>query len=207
VLITDLGLEVSLSVFLGNPRVLKKCLKNPSCRGFGCTDDDIATFKGIATDAVRRYEVEMRRRFGANRSAWKRRKSKAATDACAHVAKLTADRFNALPLTDREALYTRLLSPDKRGLPCDYLAIVDRAMRPHFFRVSTRASPKRQHNPGIVASGVFLHVSANTTQPHLAEVQVKFNNGVNSPIHSSWNAVVLLDKAFDVTPVSLLKEP
>jgi hypothetical protein len=207
VLITELGLEVSLSVFRGNPRILKKCLKNPTCRGFGCTDDDINTFKGIASDAVPRYEAEMRRTFGPKRSAWKRRKSAAAVDACAKVARLTAKRFNALTRSNRKGLYVKLLSLDKRGLPCDYLAIVDKSMRPHFFRVAPRANSTRLPDPHIVASGVFLHVSAAATQPYLAKVQVKFNNGVTSPIHSSWNAVVLLDQAFVVTPISLLKEP
>ena len=207
VLVTELGLEVSLSVFQGNPRILKKCLKNPTCRGFGCTDDDINTFKGIASDAVPRYEAEMHRTFGPKRSAWKRRKSAAAADACATVARLTAKRFNALPRSIRKALYVKMLSLDKRGLPCDYLAIVDKSMRPHFFRVEPRAHSKSQLDPHIVASGVFLHVSASPSEPYLAKVQVKFNNGVTSPIHSSWNAVVLLDQAFVVTAISLLKEP
>jgi hypothetical protein len=207
ILITELGLEVSLSVFQGNPRILKKCLKNPTCRGFGCTDDDVNTFKGIAADAILRYEAEMLRTIGPKRSAWKRRKSDAATVACATVARLTAERFNALPRSSRKALYVKLLSLDKRGLPCDYLAIVDKTLRPNFFRVAPRTNSQRQPDPHIVASGVFLYVSAAATQPYLAKVQVKFNNGVTSPIHSSWNAVVLLDQAFDVTPASLLREP
>lgn len=207
ILTNESGIEVSLSVFLGNPKTLKKCLKNPSCRGFGCTDDDIGSFKRIASDAIPRYEVEMRRAFGSRRSAWKRKKSKAATEACATVASLTANRFNALPRARRKALYAALLALDPRGLPCDYLAIVDSTMRPHFFRLASSAYSSRQLDPCMVASGVFLHVLPSPAQPPLAKVQVKFNNGVTSPIHSSWNAVVLLDQAFVVSPVSLLEKP
>ena len=207
ILISESGRETSLSVFLGNPTNLEKCLKNPSCRGFGCTDTDVNTFKAIASNAVPLYEAEMRRRFGPERSAWKRRKSEAATAACATVAKLTAKRFNALSQSERQALYTKLLSLDARGLPCDCLAIVDKAMRPHFFRVAPKTIMTGQQDPVLRASGVFLFVSATASQARLAKVQVKFNNGVNSPIHSSWNAVVLLDQAFDVTPACLLTTP
>ena len=207
ILTTESGIEISVSVFLGNPKTLRKCLKNPSCRGFGCTDDDIGTFKRIASDAIPRYEVEMRRAFGSRRSAWKRKKSIAATEACATVAKLMANRFNALPRARRNALYAALLSLDPRGLPCDYLAIVDSAMRPHFFQLASSAHSRPQLDPCMVASGVFLHVLPSPAQPPIAKVQVKFNNGVTSPIHSSWNAVVFLDQAFVVMPVSLLRKP
>lgn len=206
ILITESGKEVSLSIFLGRPAVLKKCLKNPSCRGFGCTDKDVSDFKAIAADAIVRYEVEMLRRFGSRRAAWKRQKSEAATRACARVAKLTAKRFNALPARERKSLYTKLLSLDMRGLPCDYLAIVDNTMHPYFFHVAPKPNLNKRLNPIIRASGVFLGVSAVASQSTLAKVQVKFNNGVNSSIHSSWNAVVWLDKAFDVTPICLRSE-
>ena len=35
----------------------------------------------------------------------------------------------------------------------------------------------------------------------VAQIQVKFNNGVNSAIHSSWNAVVYLERVFRLTAI------
>ncbi len=206
VLHTSAQTAYSLSIFHENPARrsgLEKCLKNPSCRGFGCDDTDIASFKHIAERASKRYTLEMRKRFGPDPSDWKRKKSVAAISACEEVARMTAERFNGLARATRQELYRRLLSLDDRGLPCDYLAIVDTAMRPHFFRVQCKLTASRSIDPTLEPSGVFLVIHDGVSKGPIGRVQVKFNNGIQSAVHSSWNARVYLQQAFMVTPTSL----
>lgn len=196
------GTERSISVceaYGAGASSLKKCLKNPSCRGFGCGDAEVATFKATAAAAIPAYEAEMTAAFGADKTAWKRKPSRAATGACASVAASAAAVFNAKPAEERRALFANLLSlsPGK-PVPADYICFVSKTtMRPTFYRFQ----PKTTGEPTVAAAGIYLRLLLDG-EP-VGQVQVKFNNGITSAIHSSWNATVDLKKVFAMESATL----
>ena len=188
-----------------SPGDLRKCLKNPTCKAFGCGAADIATFKATATAARAAYNAEMTAKHGADQTLWKRKPSDAAREACSAVATQTATVFNALPVDERRQR-VKALFHSNLDKPADYLAMVRSDWTPSFYRWDCSASLDStavpdSAEPVVRASGIYLmvYLSPEPTAAPVAQVQVKFNNGVNSPIHSSWNAVVNLERVFTLS--------
>lgn len=188
------------------PGDLRKCLKNPTCKAFGCSDTDITTFKATATAARAAYVAEMTRDYGPDQTLWKRKPSDAARTACSAVATKTATVFNALPVDERRQRIKALFHSNMNK-PADYLAMVRSDWTPSFYRWDSPASlgstaVPDSAEPVVRVSGIYLLVYLSpdpTAARPVALVQVKFNNGVNSAIHSSWNAVVHLERVFTLT--------
>ena len=179
----------------------RKCLKNPSCRGFGCGDAEVNKFKSIALIAVDAYENEMRLAYGTDESLWKRKPSRAAIEACSIVAADTAAVFNKTPLDQRRTLWANLFStPQDRAVPADYICFVNRGTYiPEFYRFESAAAAAATEEPTVEARGIYLHLKLG--QREVGKVQVKFNNGIKSAVHSSWNSVVYLDRVFTLTKI------
>lgn len=184
--------------YADTPGDRRKCLKNPSCKGFGCGPAEVTAFKAIATDARTAYAAEMTGRFGTDQTAWKRKPSEAAVAACSQVAAKTAEVFNALPLEERRERLKTLLHTKLSGTPADYLAMVRADWTPAFYKwdIAEQAAPTE---PTLKANGIYLYVHMTPDANPIAQVQVKFNSGVKSAIHSSWNAVAHLDRVFRLT--------
>ncbi len=181
--------------YSATPGDRRKCLKNPSCKGFGCGTAEVAAFKDIAAAARQAYVAEMTARFGADQTAWKRKPSEAAVVACSQVAAKTAEIFNALPLEERRERLNVLLHTKLSGTPADYLAMVRSDWTPVFYKWDV-AEQTAESEPTLKANGIYLYVHMGPDVNPIAQIQVKFNNGVKSAIHSSWNAVVHLDRVF-----------
>lgn len=193
---------ISVCDAYGNtPGDLRKCLKNPTCKAFGCGPQEVAAFKAIALTARGNYATEMTARYGADQAAWKRKPSQAAIEACAQVAAKTAEIFNALPAEERQERAKALLHTKLSGTPADYLAMVSADWTPAFYRWDAVA-PLTSSAPILKAAGIYLFVHTAEDTPPIAQIQVKFNNGVKSAIHSSWNAVVHLERVFRLTAVT-----
>ena len=187
--------------YADTPGDLRKCLKNPTCKAFGCGEADIAAFKATATAARAAYVAEMTRDYGTDQALWKRKPSDAAREACSAVAIQTATVFNALSAEERRQR-VKALFHSNLDKPADYLAMVRSDWTPTFYRwdVASTAVPDSAE-PVVRASGIYLliYLSPDPTASPVAQVQVKFNNGVNSAIHSSWNAVVHLERVFTLS--------
>ena len=203
---TDEGKSLTLSICEGKPMkngTIKKCLTNPSAKRFGCTPDDMALFSDIQRKAVEAYKAEMAATHGTDESSWPSRKvTKAATDACAQVAKVTETRFKSLDPTRQTEILKDLLRIDKGQKPADYLALVD-THRIRFYRFGLRDAAWA---PILVADGIWLHVMNGRQK--IGSTQVKFNNGVyhkgkTSSLITSWNSTFFLSDLFTMTPLVL----
>ncbi len=185
---------------------LRKCLKNPTCKAFGCGDADITAFKATATAARAAYKTEMTARFGSDVAAWKRKTSTAAVAACSDVATRVAATFNDLSPNERRERARTLLHSKLMKKPADYLAMVRPDWTPVFYKweTTTAAGPVPETvEPTLRAAGIYLYLHLQPESPPIAQIQVKFNNGINSAIHSSWNAVVHLERVFTLAACSL----
>jgi len=204
VLIMEDGEELSVSVCAGKVKrdgSVDKCLSNPSCSRYGCTDDDILTFKKTAADAVPIYKAEMTTKYGTNEAAWARKSSQAAVVACSSVATMTAARFNGIELSRRSTCISDLLYIGDVTKPADILCVVDDKFKKYtLFDIGQ--SNITLANPTLVAEGIWLKMLVDGKE--VGKTQVKFNNGVyhkgkTSSICSSWNATCHMDKVFNLT--------
>lgn len=183
---------------------LRKCLKNPSCRGFGCGDAEVTKFKALAQNTSAAYEAEMEKKFGIDKALWKRKPSLAAVNTCTVVAADTAAVFNAAPLEKRKALCRNLLSMTAtQTKPADYICFVNKnTYKPELYEFGAPVDDFSTVNPTLEAKGIYLYMKLGDRV--VAQIQVKFNNGVNSAVHSSWNSVVYLDRVFQMSSASLV---
>jgi hypothetical protein len=206
ILIMEDGEELSVSVFEGNIKPdgsVDKCLSNPTCKRYGCTEDDIVIFKKTAADTVPIYKAEMTTKYGADEEAWYRMSSQASETACSSVATITATRFNGLDASDRSTRISDLLYIGDITKPADILCVVnDKFKKYTLFDIAP--SNITLANPTLVADGRWLRVMVDGRE--IGKTQVKFNSaiyskGKTSPIHSSWNAWCHMDKVFNLTPL------
>jgi hypothetical protein len=208
ILFTDTGTSLSLSVCEGKPGrngTIEKCLTNPAATRFGCTEEDIRSFKAIEERAVVEYKAFMTDKYGADEAAWPSRvRTSVATDACAEVAKAVEARFASLDTKQQNAIVNDLLRIEDGKKPADYLALVEDPTRPPlFFRFET---PPRVWAPTLQAKGIYLELYNGPTC--IGSTQVKFNNGIyhngkTSSLVSSWNSTVCLSDLFTMTKVPI----
>ena len=195
------GRELAVSIFAGKVKrdgAIEKCLSNPTCSRYGCTEDDLVAFKGIAAAAVPAYKKEMTDKYGADEAAWNRKPSSAAVKACSAVAAATAARFNALPAAERVARFQDLTRCSNGGKPADMLCVVN----PNCKKYALFNIIKSNIDGGAVsvrADQFWLYMTVNGQE--VGKTQVKFNNGVyhkgkTSSIISSWNASCYMNKVF-----------
>jgi hypothetical protein len=200
------GTEKSISIFEGTRKKdgrIEKCLSNPTCKRFGCTDEDVLAFQRIASDAVPAYKEEMCRKYGADETLWKG-KSKASCDATSAVAEITAARFNASECKSEIMKDLLRASPDAGSKPADFLCIVDKKCSR--YRLFEIGQMKEMGAPSLVADTYWLKMYLGDT--YIGRTQVKFNNGVwhngkTSSLTSSWNASVLMNTVFDLVRVPM----
>jgi hypothetical protein len=202
--------EVSLSIFVSkvaSDGSIQKCLSNPTCRRYGCTDEDVAVIKQTAGSAVLRYKEEMTRKYGAEESGWPSRVvSLAAKEACATVAAQTAARFNSLSADERLRRFRDLIrTTTTAGKPADMLCVVSKDCR-GFRLFNIDRSNVEDGDVRLRAEGHYLLTTVDGVD--VGKTQVKFNNGVYhkgcaSSLHSSWNACCYMHKVFAMTPVTL----
>jgi hypothetical protein len=210
------GREYSISVEEGGPSragEISKCLTNPSCRRFGCTNEMIAEFKGVAATAVNEFKAEMTSKHGTDMDAWpSRQKSAAQAKAISHIAAKTCDHFNALPLESQATILEDLLQIKDGQKPADYIALVPKTLK----SFSLWSFGDVKIHPGEYAlkvAGDYLTVVHRETSDIIGKTQVKFNNGVwkkgrdgvwrTSSATSSWNGNFTLTKVFEMNQVSL----
>jgi hypothetical protein len=202
ILVTDTGAMLSVSVCEGKVKkggVIEKCLTNPSARRFGCTPEDLESFKTIQAGAVVAFKAEMTAKYGAEESAWPSRvRTTVAADACSAVAAATAARFATLSDDAKAAVFTDLLRIENGLKPADYLALVDgKTLTVKFFRFDSAAVVG--WTPRVVAEGIWLRLYNGDVL--LGSTQVKFNNGIyhkgkTSSLLSSWNSTFNLTDMF-----------
>jgi hypothetical protein len=214
IFVLDDGTELGESITGGGlqeANKIKKCISNPTCKRYGCTPTDIATFKKIGKDAVEPHKAEMRSRDGDDQEKWTDRiKTKAALKAQSEVALLTANIFNALQEEDRIRRMEDILKLKKNTLTADILRIVNEdCTKSESYFLSQKDLNKEK--PRIVAEGVFLKMFLGTVE--IGYTQVKYNNGCwhknkksgkwdTSSICGSWNATAYTAKIFDLKPTS-----
>lgn len=206
---TKLGVSIS-GGSLQEAEKIKKCISNPTCKRYGCSDADIATFKKIGTDGVELHKAEMKAAHGDDQEKWpKRIQTAAAIKAQSEVAALTAGIFNALPEEKRIACMEDILKLKENTLTADILCIVNNeCTKSDSYYLSQKDLSKNQ--PTLIAEGVNLKMFLGDTE--IGSTQVKYNNGCwhknkkgkweTSSICSSWNATAYLTKVFDLKPTS-----
>lgn len=202
--------EISLSIFVSkvaSDGSIQKCLSNPTCRRYGCTDDDVAAIKQTAGSAVLQYKREMARAYGADETKWPSRvASTAAKEACSTVAVQTARRFNSLPADERLMRFRDLIrTTTTTGKPADMIGVVRKDCK-GLWLFNIDRSNVDAGNITLRADGVYMHTAVDGVD--VGKTQVKFNNGVyhkgcTSSLHSSWNACCYMHKVFSMTPVAL----
>ena len=208
VLCLDNDTELSISIFAGKIKrdgTIEKCLSNPTCIRYGCTDIDQEKFKKVASQAVTDYKKEMTNKYGSNEEVWNRKPSDAAVSAAASVAADTAKRFNSLTPIDRQTRFQDLMRINGGAKPADMLCLVN----PNCKKYSLFNIVKSNINGGDVlvrADSFWLCMSVNGIE--VGKTQVKFNNGVyhngkTSSLLTSWNASCYMNKVFTLEPVSL----
>lgn len=201
------GREKSISICEGTRRkdgCIEKCLSNPTCKRFGCTDEDVLAFQRIASDTVPAYTEEMRRNYGADETLWRRKPSKAACDATSAVAEITAARFNASERKSEIMKDLLRVSTDAGSKPADFLCVVNQKCSA--YRLFEIGQMKEMGAPSLVADTYWLKMYLGDT--YIGRTQVKFNNGVyhngkTSSLTSSWNASVLMNTVFDLVGIPM----
>lgn len=211
-LIDSTGATHSLSITGGKAKgraaalTIEKCLSNPTAERFGCTAEDIAEFKAIGLATVPKYKDEMTAKYGAEETAWSRKPSAAAVEACADVAARTAIRYASFDAERQLAIFKDLLRIVGDGKPADYLGLVHPEKHTvSFYEFS--ACLVSAWAPRLEAHGIYIHFFADASHK-IGTTQVKFNNGVwhkgkTSSIHSSWNATFNLTDLFRMRAVTL----
>lgn len=207
VLVFENASELSVSVCAGKVKrdgSVDKCLSNPTCSRYGCTEEDILKFKQIGTDAVPIYKAEMTKTYGEAEAAWARKPSQAAVKACSSVAIMAADRFNDFDTSEKSTRMSDLLYIGDVAKPADILCVVDDKFKKYtLFNIGP--SKIALVNPTLKAEGIWLKMMIDGKE--VGKTQVKFNNGVyhkgkTSSICSSWNATCHMDKVFTLTRLS-----
>ena len=208
VLCLDNGTERSISVFSGKVTQngsIEKCLTNPTCSRYGCTDGDKEKFKDIASQAVVDYKKEMTYEYGSNEDTWNRKPSKTAVTATATVAAITAARFNSLPVAERLAHFMDLTRTNNNGKPADLLCVVNKNCKKYSL-LNIVKSNITSGDVSLRADSFWLYMSVDGNE--LVKTQVKFNNGVyhkgkTSSLTTSWNATCYMNKVFTLEHVCL----
>jgi len=204
------GQERSISVEEGTAKrdgSISKCLSNPSCKRFGCSDAMIADFKAAAAVAVDEYKAEMTAAYGASTDLWPARvKTKAQNKCIAHIAASTCAHFNGLAAAAQTSIMEDLMQVSGGSKPADYLGLVSVDLK----KVSVWSFGALQVRPSdyvLAVKGDFLNVVHRMTGDVIGQTQVKFNNGVykkdkkdgkwkTSSATSSWNGNFALSKVF-----------
>lgn len=209
VLILENDEEKSISVCEGTKKKsgdVEKCLTNATCRRFGCTDSDLTEFKRIESTAVIEYKAEMKTKYGPDETVWKTRvPTKAASKAATEVALLTQARFNELPIEQRKSIMEDILRVQASSKPADMLCLVNTACTKHVMLEISRLNPC-VWEPRLEADGIWLKMYLGET--NIGKTQVKFNNGVyhkgkTSSLTSSWNASAVMNRVFELNPLTI----
>ena len=204
------GQEKSMSICQGSKARngdIKKCLSNPSCKRYGCNDDDVAAIKEIASSAVTAYKAEMRARYGENEDEWPGRvKTRAQTSATTAAALRAIDSFNRLLASQKKDVFEDLFRVKDGSKPADILCLVNKGCTSYSLFDINGINPSCILEPRLESKGCFMQMYLGNLL--VGETQVKFNNGVyhkgkTSSLTSSWNATAIMNKAFDLTPLSL----
>jgi hypothetical protein len=211
ILITDTGVELSLSICGGNATrngKIEKCLTNPTCRRLKATEEDIERFNACAGEALVAHKAQYTEDYGADESLWpggkthEGKKAVHAKGACSRVAQWMAERFATLTNDTQIAIFKDLLRIDMESAkPADFLALVHRTtLKISFYKFGTARFTS--WTPTIVADGVWLNL-LNDGQK-IGKIQVKYNNGIyhrgkTSSICDSWNATFNLRDVFSLT--------
>lgn len=211
------GQERSISVEEGAAKrdgSISKCLSNPSCKRFGCSDAMIADFKAAAAVAVDEYKAEMTGLYGTSTDLWPARvKTKAQNKCIAHIAASTCAHFNGLDAAAQTAILSDLMQVTGGSKPADYLGLVSADLK----KVSVWCFGALKVRPSdyvLAVKGDFLNVVHRVTGDVIGQTQVKFNNGVykkdkkdgkwkTSSVTSSWNGNFALSKVFTMGRVAI----
>ena len=201
IFILNNGTEVGESIVGGSSSEiskLKKCIQNPTSKRYGC-EHLIPQFEHIAEKARGDYKNEMTRKYGEDQTKWHRKKSDAQIGACSEVAYIVAQTFNNLPEDERKNRMIDLLRCKDNKVTADLLREVSKDCKSSKSYVLKNKDVKKT-NPTFVADGIWLKMFLDNIE--VGKTQVKFNNGVNSSIHTSWNTTAHLSKLFDLMPTS-----
>lgn len=205
------GQEKSISICEGTKKRdgnIEKCISNPTCKRFGCDDADVERFKTIQKSAVVAYKAEMTTKYGVNEASWPSRViTTAACDATSSVASITGVKFNALLDQQKLSIMKGLLCvTDSTSKPADILCLVKTSCKSHCFFEIKGLAPGCRWAPRLVVDGYWLNMYLGDA--YIGRTQVKFNNGVyhkgkTSSLTSSWNATAVMNKVFDLAPITL----
>jgi hypothetical protein len=209
------GQERSISVEKGTVKKdgsISKCLSNPSCKRFGCSDAMITEFKRVAAVAVDEFMAEMSSGFGEDKDKWPTRTKTAAQNKCInYIATKTCAHFNGLDSGKKTAIIEDLLRVKDGSKPADYLGLVSENLK----NMSIWSFGELIINPSdydLLVRGDDLKVCHRISGDIIGSTQVKFNNGVykkdkndgiwkTSSVTSSWNGTFTLTKVFRMTRV------
>jgi hypothetical protein len=207
----------SLSIFNGTvtkkDNKINKCLSNPTCKRFGCTDEDVEKFKKIGLAAVPLFKEFMCKQYGADESKWVSQKGKPnpiAIKPCSEVATLIATKFASLSADDKKAVFEDIMRIEEGKKPADYIAVVNKTCKNiqyfQFGEVLVNGNVVRT----LEADGISLCFKVNGKI--VGKTQVKYNNGVyykgkTSSIVSSYDSVFCLNDLFTMKPVQAVSSP
>ena len=201
ILICEGNREFSISVTGKiNAKKLVKCLTNPSCRRLGCSDAEIALIKEIEKAAPAQLDQEFIGKFGADRIKWPSIKRLPTTTAksCANRAgQIAVDRFNGLPDEEKRRIMNDVHHIERA--PADYLCIVSRH-KLIYYQFGAPTMDKDTWIPRAEVRGIYIDVFHEEKQ--ISKTQVKFNNGIGSPLCSSWNLNAMLANLYNMTLIS-----
>jgi hypothetical protein len=211
ILILADGQEKSVSICQGTHKRngdIEKCLSNPSCKRYGCNDDDVIFLKEIALSAVPAYKEEMKAAYGENEEDWPSRiKTRAANTATALASLHTMEKFTRLSGEEKKAVFEDLLRVKEGSKPADVLCLVNEGCTRLFLFEIKGLNPACTWEPALkYREPCFMEMYLGEVL--VGETQVKFNNGVyhkgkTSSLTSSWNATAVMNKVFDLTPLNL----
>jgi len=211
VLTTSNGTSITLSICQGTVKkktnTVEKCLTNPSCIRFGCTEDDIQQFKCIEKDAVIAFKDFMSSKYGSDEIKWPSRiRTTIAVVSCSQVAKLVESRFSSLSEDTRKTICTSILQIKDNKPPADYLAVVDKKTNVIQYFKFDHTPTLTDWKPRLIAEGIYIKFYNGDRL--LGKTQVKFNNGIyhkgkTSSISDSWNASFNLTDVFQLKPIQV----
>ena len=202
----------TVSIFQGTikqNKTIEKCLVNPTCRHFKCTEEDIKEFEAIGLAAVKPYKEIMTEKYGSDESVWPSRVKECqsiAIKACSEVASRVVKRFDTLTDDEKQEIFRKLIQIHNSKPPADYLAVVNKKTNAIQYFKFDYMPDLTTWTPRLVAKGIWIEFYNGTTQ--IGKTQVKFNNGVyhkgkTSSICSSWNGTFNLTEIFKMKPVKI----
>jgi hypothetical protein len=202
---------ISMSVCGGTVKrngTIEKCLTNPTCTRFKCTNEDVDTFAKIGLSAIPEYKEYMSKKYGSAESNWptslRGKPNPIAIRPCSEIAKLVVGRFNSLSIVDKKAVFEDIMRIKGTDKPADYIAVVNPKTKIIKYFEFGDVLVKRDAFMSLEASGIFIVFKLGDNI--VGKTQVKYNDGIyrkgrTSSITSSWNATFILTELFKMKSV------